>query len=72
MLTLEEKTTDQEYVNIFSIALQKLENKNEGDMTELKLAQFLDNIMDYDYDVVKQQLSGNPNTTFNIAVTQIQ
>ena len=71
-LTLDEKTTASEYVNVFSIASQKLENKNEGDTTESKLARFLDNITDDDYDVVKQQLTGDANTTFDTAVSRIR
>ena len=43
-----------EYVKLLNIASQKLKNKNKGDTTESKLAQFLDNITDDNYDVVKQ------------------
>ena len=49
-----------------------MENKNEGDTTESKLARFLDNITDDDYDVVKQQLTGDANTTFDTAVSRIR
>ena len=61
-----------EYVNTFSIASQKLEEKHEGDTPESKLVRFLDNITDDDYNVVKQQLTGNVNTTLNKAVTRIR
>ena len=71
-LKFDEKTTASEYVNAFSIASQKLEQKNEGDTPESKLVRFLDNITDDDYDVVKQQLTGDVNTTFDTAVTRIR
>ena len=60
------------YVNAFSITSQKLEEKSEGDTPESKLVRFLDNIMDDDYDVVKQQLTGDVNTAFDTAVTRIR
>ena len=66
------KKTASEYVNVFSIASQKLEDKMEGDTPESKLARFLEHITDDDYDVVKQQLTGNPTTTFYTAVSQIR
>ena len=69
--TLYEKTTASYNLNIFSIIPQKLEDKNEEDAPESKLTQFLNNITDNNYDVLKQQLSGNPDTTFDTAVTQI-
>ena len=72
MLTLDEKKTASEYVNVFSIASQKLEDKMEGDTPESKLARFLEHITDDDYDVVKHQLTGDPTTSFDTVVSQIQ
>jgi hypothetical protein len=58
-LKLDASTTASKYVKVFQICCQKLEAKNKGYTTDTKRKRFLDQILDDDYDVVKQNLQGN-------------
>ena len=61
-LKLTEGTTASSYVNEFLICSSKLEKKREGYTAATKRHKFLDQIKDNDYDVVKHQLQGTPES----------
>jgi hypothetical protein len=71
-LNLGANTTASEYVNVFQICCQKLEAKNKGYMTDTKRRRFLDQILDNDYNVDKQNLQGNSDLAFEDCVRRIQ
>jgi hypothetical protein len=71
-LKLDANRTASEYVNAFRICCQKLEAKNEGYTPDTKRERFLDQILDDDYDVVKQNLQGDSSLTFYDHVTRIR
>jgi hypothetical protein len=70
-LKLGANTTTSEYVNVFQICCQKLEAKNEGYTTGTKRQRFLDQILDNDNNVVKQNLQGNSDLAFDDCVRHI-
>jgi hypothetical protein len=67
-LKLNANTAASEYVNVFQICCQKLEAKNKGYTTDTKRERYLDQILDDDYDVVKQNLQGNLDLAFDDCV----
>jgi hypothetical protein len=71
-LKLNANTTASQYVNVFQICCQKLEAKNEGYTIDTKRQRFLDQILDDDYDVVKQNLQGNSDLAFDDCVRRIR
>jgi hypothetical protein len=71
-LKLDANTTTSEYVNVFQICCQKLEAKNKCYTTDTKRQRFLDQILDGDYDVVKQNLQGNSDLAFDDCVRSIR
>jgi hypothetical protein len=71
-LKLDASAEASQYVNDFIISCQKLEDKDEGYTAETKRQKFLDQIVDEDYDVAKQQLTGDPTKTFHECVLRIR
>jgi hypothetical protein len=72
-LKLDPNTTASEYINVFQICCQKLEAKNkQGYTTDTKRQRFLDQMLDDDYDVVKQNLQDNSVMAFNDCVKRIR
>ncbi len=71
-MKLDANTTASEYVIVFQICCQKLKAKNEGYTTDTKRQRFLDQMLDDDYDVVKQNLQDNSVMAFNDCVKRIR
>jgi hypothetical protein len=71
-LKLDASAEASQYVNDFIICCQKLEDKNEGYTAETKRQKFLDQIVDEDYDVAKQQLAGDQTKTFHDCVLRVR
>ena len=61
-----------QYVNDFIICCQKLEAKAEGYTPATKRQRFLDQILDDEYDVAKQQLQGDTSKTFENCVERVR
>jgi hypothetical protein len=55
-----------------SSVARSCEDKNEGYTVAMKRQKFLDQIVDEDYDVTKQQLTGDSTTTFHQCVLRIR
>jgi hypothetical protein len=67
-LKLDASTTTSEYVYVFQICCQKVEAKNEGYTTDTKRKRFLDQILDNNYNFVKQNLQGYSDLAFEDCV----
>ena len=70
-IKLTEETTASSYVNEFLICSSKLEKKREGYTAATKQHNFLDQIKDDYYDVVKQQQQGDTSIDFDTCVNSI-
>jgi hypothetical protein len=64
-LLLDDATPAGTFVNHFKRFSQKLKENGEGYTADTKRHQFLDKIIDKDYNVVKQQLEGDSTADFN-------
>lgn len=71
-LWLDESTNALQYINNFIVCSQKLKDCNKGYTTETKHQRFIEQIVNADYNVVKQQLQGDPSIPFALCMECIQ
>jgi hypothetical protein len=71
-LRLSKTSKASTYVNDFLICCPKLDAKNEGYTAETKRQQFLDQIVDNNYNVAKQQLAGDRTIDFHGCIQRVQ